>query len=384
MKRIYLDNNATTPLHPKIWEEMKDLFGSLFGNPSSVHEEGRIAKEKVEKARSNVANLIGAKEDEIFFTGSGTESSNLAIKGIAYRNKEKGRHIISTMIEHPCVLNTLRYLESKGFEVTYLPVDSKGQIDPEDVKRAIKRETILITVMCANNETGTVLPIEEIGRIAKEYGICFHSDMVQGLGKLKIDVNEINVDLASFSGHKAYAPKGVGFLYVREGLNLEPLIHGGHQERGLRAGTENTLGIVAMGLSASNLILEMEEDIKKMERLRSKLISGINETLEGVKINGDQERRLPNTINLSFEGVDGPSLVLLLDRLGVAVSSGAACTSQTPTLSHVLQAMGIPKEMIRGSIRISIGKFNEEEDIDYALSVIPYAVGRLREKYRRN
>lgn len=380
MKRVYLDNNATTPLHPRIYDEIKAFFVDLFGNPSSVHWAGRMARAKVEEARSNIGKLINAKEGEIIFTGSGTESTNLAIKGIAFGNLKKGRHIISTKVEHPCVLNTLRYLESRGFQVSYLPVDSKGQLDPEDVRAAIRKDTVLITVMFANNETGTLLPIQEVGKIAKEYGVYFHSDMVQALGKIKIDVRKLNVDLASFSGHKAYAPKGVGFLYVSgEIKGIEPLIHGGHQEGGLRAGTENTMGIVAMGCAASMLSIEMEDDIKRMERLRTKLVSGLIETLDGVTLNGDQENRLPNTVNISFEKVNALSLVMLLDSLGIAVSSGAACASGSGSFSHVLEAMGIPSDIMRGAIRISVGKFNTEEEIDYALSVIPHAVRRLRE-----
>lgn len=379
MKRVYLDNNATTQLDPKLYEEIKAICTDYFGNPSSVNWAGKMAKRKIDEARERIAMLINAKESEIIFTGSGTEGANIAIKGIAYVNKDRGNHIITTSIEHPCVLNTLRYLESKGFEVTYLSVDKKGQIDPDDVKRAIKKKTILISVMYANNEVGNLLPIKEIGKIAKEFGVYFHSDMVQALGKCKIDLNELNVDLASFSGHKAYAPKGVGFLYIKEGVGpLEPLLHGGHQERGIRPGTENTLGIVAMGRCASILKDEIDEDIKRMEMLRSKLVSGILDQIDGVILNGDQEKRLPNTINVSFEGIDSRSLVSFLDRIGVAVSSGAACSSGTQSSSHVLLAMGLPPEIINGAIRISVGKFNTEEEIDYALSAIYSAVRELR------
>ncbi|MCS7280122.1 MAG: cysteine desulfurase [Desulfobacterota bacterium] len=381
MRRVYLDYNATTPLHPKLKNEIEPFFDYLFGNPSSTHWAGRLAKEKIEEARLNVAKLINAKPDEIIFTGSGTESSNIAIKGIAFGFRKKGNHIISTTVEHPCVLNTLKYLESKGFEVTYLPVDSIGQIDPEEVKRAIKKETILITVMYANNETGTVLPVKEIGKIAREYEVIFHSDMVQALGKLKIDIEELNVDLASFSGHKAYAPKGIGFLYVREGISgMEPLTHGGHQEKGLRPGTENTLGIVTMGICAASLMEEIDRDIERMENMRKRLLEGITKCVDGITLNGDQERRLPNTINLSFDGIEGPNLLSVLDSLGIAISSGAACTSGKSSLSHVLLAMGLPEEKIRSAVRISLGKFTEEKDIDYAISVIPSAVKRLRER----
>ncbi len=377
--RVYLDNNATTPLHPELKKNITELFTDFFGNPSSIHWAGREAREKIEEARLNVAKFLNAKESEILFTGSGTESANLAIKGIAFSHKEKGNHIISTKVEHPCVLNTLKYLESVGFNVTYLPVDEKGQIDPEDVERAIKKETILISVMYANNETGTILPIREIGEVARKHGIYFHSDMVQAMGKCRIDLSQLNVDLASFSGHKSYAPKGVGLLYIREGVGpLEPLIHGGHQERGLRSGTENTIGIVALGIVASILVKEIEDDIKKMERLRSKIVSGLLEALDGVILNGDQKNRLPNTVNLSFEGVDSQSLVLLLDSYGIAVSSGAACSSGSGSFSHVLTAMGLSPDVIRGAIRISVGKFNTDEEIDYALSIIPSAVKKLK------
>ncbi|MCX7857266.1 MAG: cysteine desulfurase [Deltaproteobacteria bacterium] len=380
MRRVYLDNNATTPIHPGLYSELKPFFEDLFGNPSSIHWAGKAVRDKLEEARSILAMFIGAKENEIIFTGSGTESSNLAIKGVALANRDRGNHIITTQVEHPCVLNTLRYLESKGFEVTYLPVDRKGQLDPDDVKRAIRKDTILITVMYANNETGTVLPIGEIGNIAKEKGIYFHSDMVQALGKVKLDLKDLKVDLASFSGHKTYAPKGIGFLYVRDGTkNIHPIIHGGHQERGLRAGTENTIGIVAMGLVASNLAEEIDLCINKMENLRRKIISGLIQSLDGITLNGDQENRLPNTINVSFEGINASSLVSLLDGYGIAVSSGAACRAKEASFSHVLQAMGLPPSVVMGAIRISVGRYNTDEEIDYAIPLIVKAVKTIRE-----
>ncbi len=333
----------------------------------------------MDEAREQAASVIKAKPGEIVFTAGGTEADNQAIKGAAYALSGKGNHIITTKIEHPAVLNTCRYLESKGFSVTYLDVDSTGLVDPEDVRRAITEKTILISVMCANNETGTVLPIKEIGAVAREAGVLFHSDMVQALGKIDIDVREMNVDFGSFSGHKVYAPKGIGALYVREGLEIDNLIHGGHQEMGRRAGTENTIGIAAFGKACEIMTDEMAEENARIEFLRERLLSGLKAEIDDLRLNGDATKRLPNTLNLSFEFVEAESLLIGLDLAGIAVSAGSACSSGSTEPSHVLLGMGIAPEICQSAIRISLGRENTEEDIDYALEVIPGVVRRLRE-----
>ena len=379
MRKVYFDYNATTPIHPEVASFVKPFFNELFGNPSSLHWAGRAARVDFEKAREQIADMIHAKTEEIVITSCGTESDNHAIKGVAYAKRDKGNHIITTTIEHPGVLNTCRYLESKGYEVTYLPVDGYGQIQPEDVRRAIRKDTILISIMYANNETGTLLPIKEVGEIAKDSEIIFHSDMVQAIGKIKIDIKSLNVDLASFSGHKVYAPKGVGALYMRESLDIDNLIHGGHQEAGRRAGTENVIGITAFGKTCELVKKEMEDENSKIESLRKKLLDGILEKVRHVRLNGHPEHRLPNTLNLSFEYVEAESLLIALDLNGIAVSSGSACASGSTEPSHVLLAMGIPPEACQSAIRFSLGRGNTEEDVDYTLSVIPDIVNRLRE-----
>ncbi len=379
MRRVYFDYNATTPIHPDVAAYVRDFFYDLFGNPSSLHWAGRLVRPYVDDARSQVAQLIKAKPEEIVFTSCGTEADNQAIKGVAYAYGDRGRHIITTKVEHPAVLNTCRYLEEKGFSVTYLDVDGRGLVDPEQVKKAITKETILISIMYGNNETGTLLPIREIGAIARERGILFHSDMVQAMGKIGIDVNDLNVDLGSFSGHKVYAPKGVGALYIREGLEIDNLIHGGHQEMGRRGGTENMIGIVAFGKACELTMNEMPEEGSTIEFLRTRLLDGLMERVDQVHLNGNQEKRLPNTLNLSFEHVESESLLISLDLQGIAVSSGSACSSGSSEPSHVLLAMGIAPTICQSAIRISLGRGNTEEDIDYALDVIPDAVRRLRE-----
>ncbi|MBP1731713.1 MAG: nifS [Deltaproteobacteria bacterium] len=378
MKQVYLDYNATTPIHPEVAAYTRQFLYEYFGNPSSMHWAGRAVRPFIQGARECVADKIGAKADEIIFTSGGTEADNHAIKGAAYALCDKGNHIITTTVEHPGVLNTCAYLESKGYSVTYLPVDGYGVIDPQDVKKAIRKETILISVMLANNETGTLMPIREIGAIAKEAGVLFHSDMVQALGKIPIDVNELNVDFGAFSGHKVYAPKGVGILYMREGLDIENLIHGGHQEAGRRAGTENLVGLGAFGKACEVVHQEMAENVGRVERLRKKLLDGIYARIEDVRLNGHPEFRLPNTLNLSFGFVESESLLIGLDLAGVAVSSGSACSSGSPEPSHVLLAMSIPPEVCQSALRMSLGRDTNDEDIDYVLEVLPEVVGRLR------
>lgn len=378
MKTIYFDHNATTPVLPAVAEFVQPFFSELFGNPSSIHWAGRGVRGYFDDSREHVSNMIHAKPGEIVFTGCGSESDNHAIKGVALSRKEKGNHIITTAIEHPAVLNTCRYLEAMGYQVTYLPVDQDGQIEPDDVKKAIRKDTILISIMYANNETGNVFPLREIGIIAREHDIIFHSDMVQAMGKIDIDVNALCIDLASFAGHKAYAPKGIGVLYVREGMEIDSLIHGGHQEGGRRAGTENVIGSVAFGKACEIIARDMGEESKRVEGLRQRFLDGILERIDHVRFNGHTTRRLPNTLNVSFEYVEAESLLIALDLHGIAVSAGSACSSGSTEPSHVLLAMNIPPETCQSAIRFSLGRSNNQEDIDYTLSVLPDLVARFR------
>jgi len=375
--RIYLDNNATTPVHPQVADAIRPFLNGLFGNPSSLHFAGREVKTSYEAARGQIARTIGAGMEEIVITSCGSEADNHAIKGIALA-AGKG-HIITSMVEHPAVLNVCRYLETRGFAVTYLPVDGHGLVDPDDVRRSITKNTILISIMYANNETGTVMPVGDIARIAREKEIPFHSDMVQALGKLDVDVGTLGVDLASFSGHKVYAPKGVGALYVREGMSLHNLIHGGHQESGRRAGTENVIGIVAFGKACEIAGDKMDERSSATEALRKRLLDGILERIDHVRLNGHPVQRVSNTLNLSFQFVESESLLLALDMKGVAVSSGSACSSGSSEPSHVLLAMGIPGDLCQSALRFSLGRDNTREEIDYVIEILPGIVARLRE-----
>ncbi len=379
MRKVYFDHNATTPIHPDVASYVRPFFYELFGNPSSLHWAGREVRPYLDDARTQVAQMIKAKPEEIVFTSCGTEADNQAIKGVAYVLGDRGRHIITTKVEHPAVLNTCRYLEQNGYSVTYLDVDATGLVRPDDVRKAITNETILISVMYGNNETGTLMPIKEIGAVARERGVLFHSDMVQALGKIDIDVNQLNVDLGAFSGHKVYAPKGVGALYIREGLEIDNLIHGGHQEMGRRGGTENMIGIVALGKACELTMNEMAEEGSRIEFLRSRLLDGLVKRIDQIQLNGNLQSRLPNTLNLSFAHVESESLLIGLDFAGIAVSSGSACSSGSTEPSHVLLAMGIEPTMCQSAIRISLGRENTEEDIDYALEVIPDVVRRLRD-----
>ncbi|MBP7526478.1 MAG: cysteine desulfurase NifS [Syntrophorhabdaceae bacterium] len=372
-----MDNNATTPVHPQVADAIRPFLNGLFGNPSSLHFAGREVKTSYEAARGQIARAIGAGIEEIVITSCGSEADNHAIKGIALA-AGKG-HIITSMVEHPAVLNVCRYLETKGFTVTYVPVDGHGLVDPDDVRRSIRKDTILISIMYANNETGTVMPVGDIARIAREKEITFHSDMVQALGKLDVDVGTLGVDLASFSGHKVYAPKGVGALYVREGISLHNLIHGGHQESGRRAGTENVIGIVAFGKACEITGDKMDERRSATEALRKRLLDGILERIDHVRLNGHPVQRVSNTLNLSFQFVESESLLLALDMKGVAVSSGSACSSGSSEPSHVLLAMGIPGDLCQSALRFSLGRDNTREEIDYVIEILPGIVARLRE-----
>ncbi|NLW26045.1 cysteine desulfurase NifS [Acetivibrio saccincola] len=378
-KTIYFDHAATTPVSSEVLEKMLPYLKGNFGNPSSIYFLGRESKKAIEEAREKVANAIGANPREIFFTGSGTEADNWAIKGVAYSNRNKGNHIITTSIEHHAVLHACRYLESDGFEVTYLPVDENGLVSPEDVLKEIKPGTILISVMFANNEIGTIQPIKEIGKIAKDRGIIFHTDAVQAVGSVPIDVNDLNVDLLSMSAHKLYGPKGVGALYIRKGVKISSFIHGGAQERGRRASTENVAGIVGLGEAIKIATENMEENNKKLMSLRDRTIEEVLEKIPYTRLNGDRYKRLPGNVNFSFEFIEGESLLLMLDMKGIAASSGSACTSGSLDPSHVLLAIGLPHEIAHGSLRITFGKDNTHEDIDALMDVLPEIVGRLRE-----
>lgn len=378
MKGIYMDHNATTPVHPDVMEAMLPFFNEHFGNPSSIHWAGREVKKGIETARESVASFLKCDPKEIVFTAGGSESDNLAIKGVCEALKDKGNHIITTRVEHPAVLNTCEYMEKQGFQVTYLPVDMDGMINLEDLKNAVTDKTMLITVMFANNETGTIFPIAEIGKIAKERKITFHTDAVQAAGKVHLDVNALNVDLLTISAHKLYGPKGVGILYVRKGTKIKPMIHGGGQERNRRAGTENVTGLVGMGKACEIAIRDMDSENERLLRLRERLHKGLSRKIEHVRLNGHPSMRLSNTLNVSFEYVEGESLLLNLDMDGVAASSGSACSSGSLEPSHVLTAMGLPHEVAHGSVRFSLGRSNSEADIDKIIEIMPPVVARLR------
>ena len=382
MNRIYLDHAATTPVSEPVLEAMIPFFKNSWGNASSVYGTGREARKAVEKARRQVAEAIGAEPREILFTGCGSESDNLAVKGTAFALKEKGRHIITTAIEHPAVLNTCRWLEKQGFEVTYIYPDKKGLIDPEQIRLSIREDTILISMMAANNEIGTIEPVAEVGAVAREKGICFHTDAVQAAGAVPISVNEWNADLLSISAHKFHGPKGTGALYVRHGTHIDSLIHGGEQERGLRAGTENVPGIVGLGTAIEAASKELKQNADKMSRLRDRLINAIMTEIPGTKLNGRREGRLPNNCNISFDRIDGEALLLRLDLAGIAASSGSACTAGSQEISHVLKAIGLTEQEAKGSLRLTTGICNTEAEIDETVTVIHEIVNDLRSLFR--
>jgi cysteine desulfurase len=379
VKRIYLDNNATTPVRPEVLEALLPYYCDQFGNPSSVHWAGRQVSGAVEKAREQVAALINCSPAEVVFVSCGTEADNTSLKGTVDALKEKGNHIITTAVEHPAVLETCSYLEKTGCKVTYLPVDKDGMLDLHELEQAITPETILISVMWANNETGTIFPIEQIGAIARRHSVRFHTDAVQAVGKLAIDVQKANVDLLAISGHKLGAPKGVGVLYVRRGTRLTPFMHGGHQERNRRAGTHNVAGIVGLGKACELAMAEREVHAARVRELRDRLERGIFEKVPNVKLNGHPSERLPNTLNVSFAWIEGESLLLNLDMKGIAASSGSACTSGSLEPSHVLGAMCVEVTLAHSSTRFSLGPDTTVEDVDYVLEVLPPIVQRLRD-----
>jgi cysteine desulfurase len=379
MNRIYLDNNATTAVEPAVLDAMLPYLSSDFGNASSIHTFGQRARAAVETAREQVAALINARPQEIVFTSGGTESDNHAIFGIVEASGGREKHVITTAIEHEAVLNTCQALEKQGVRITYLPTDREGLIDLDDLRRAVRPETILITIMHANNELGTVQPLEEIGRIAKEADVYFHTDAVQSAGKIPIDVSKLQADLLSISGHKLYAPKGIGALYVRGGTRLRQLLYGGHHQRGFRPGTENVAGIVGLGKAAEIARKSLAEDALRVSVLRDKLQQGLLQRVPQSRVNGGAAPRTPNTTNIVFPGVEGEALLIALDLKGLACSTGAACSSGAVEPSHVLTAIGLPPEEARASLRFSLGRHTTPADIDFALNVVPAAVAQLRE-----
>jgi cysteine desulfurase len=378
MKRIYLDYAATTPVHPEVIKAMLPYFSDAFGNPSSLYSYGLEARQAIEAARNKVAESIGAKNEEIVFTGGGSEADNFAIKGVADANRRKGNHIITSVIEHHAVLVTCKFLEKRGFKVTYLPVDKYGLVDPESVSKAITDKTILISIMHANNEIGTIQPIGEIGKIARKAKIYFHTDAVQTVGHIPVNVNELKVDMLSFSAHKLYGPKGVGVLYIRKGTKVTSLIHGGEQEQGRRAGTENVPGIVGLGKAIELAGLDITNETERLITLRNVLIKGILEKIEHSRLNGHPEQRLPNNVNVSVDFIEGESTCLNLDLEGICISTGSACSSSDAEPSHVLLAIGLSHEQARSSLRFTMGRLTTAEDIERVLEVLPRTVARLR------
>lgn len=376
---VYMDHNATTPPHPEVIDAMLPYYRDIFGNASSVHRFGKAARKGVEEARERIAGLIGAMPEEIIFTSGGSESNNFIIKGIAYSLRNKGNHIITSRIEHPSVLNVCKALEKDGFEVTYLDVDEFGVVLPDRLEEAIKDTTVLVTIMYANNEMGTIQHIGELAAICKSKGVLFHTDAVQAVGKIPVNVRELGIDCLSSSGHKLYGPKGIGIAYVMKGVKIPPLIYGGHQERHLRAGTENVPSIVGFGKAAEIAKAEMEQEGRRLTELRDMLYRLITERIPNVRLNGHPVFRLPNTLNLSFAYVEGESILMSLDLEGIAVSTGSACTSGSLQPSHVLKAMKVPPEMIQGSIRFSLGRINTVEDVVYVGEVLPPIIERLRQ-----
>jgi len=379
MRKVYLDNAATTRVRDEVIKEMNEYYGELYGNPSSIYNFGQIAKKAVESSREKVARLINSNPGEIYFTGGGSEADNWALKGILSANEKKGNHIITTKIEHHAVLHTCEYLEKKGAEVTYLDVDENGLIDLKQLEESIKDNTVLISIMFAKNEIGTIQPIKEIGEIAKKNNIIFHTDAVQAVGNEPIDVKDMNIDMLSLSAHKIHGPKGVGALYIKKGIRIHNLIHGGAQEKKLRAGTENVPGISGLGVAADLAYQNLDKKREKLTNLRDKLIKRISSEVPECILNGHPEKRLPGNVNFSFRYIEGESLLLYLDMEGISASSGSACTSGSLDPSHVLMAIGLPHEIAHGSLRLSLSEYNNEEDIDYTVEKVITVVKRLRQ-----
>jgi len=377
MKKIYMDYAATTPTDPRVLKAMEPFFNKEFGNTMSIHSSGRSSKDALERAREKVASLMRADPKRLIFTGSATESNNFALKGVAFANRKKGNHIIISPIEHDCVLESAHWLEKQSFKITYLPVDKYGLVDPNQVEDAIRKDTILVSVMHANNEIGTIEPIEEIGKICREKDVYFHSDAAQSFGKVPIDVKKMNIDLLTVNAHKMYGPQGVGALFIRKGVNIDPLLHGGGHEFGLRSSTTNLPGVVGFGEAADLRKKEMNDEAKKLTKLRDKLIKGVLK-IKDSHLNGHPTKRLPNNANFWFAFIEGESLVLHLDMKGVEASTGSACSSSSLEPSHVLTAIGLKHEQAHGSLRLTLGRETKESDIDYVLEVLPGIVKNLR------
>ena len=374
----YFDNAATTKISKEVIDSMQPYLNEIYGNASSIYSIGRETKKAIEVAREKVAKAINADSNEIYFSGSGTEADNWAIKGIAFANQHKGKHIITTNIEHHAVLHTCQYLEKFGFETTYVPVKENGIVDVNDIKGATREDTILISVMLANNEIGTIQPIKEIGELAKEKNIYFHTDAVQTIGNIPVDVKELNVDLLSLSAHKFHGPKGVGVLYIRDGVNIDNLLHGGGQEKRRRASTENIAGIVGLGTAIEIATKDIPKKAEYLKTLREKTINGLTENIPEIIVNGDREKRLPGNVNVCFKYIEGESILLHLDQYGICASSGSACTSGSLEPSHVLLAIGLPHEIADGSLRLSFSEENTEEEVDYLLEKLPPIIKNLR------
>jgi cysteine desulfurase len=377
MKKVYMDYAATTPVDPRVFEVMKPYFSKKFGNTMSLHSIGQEAKRALEESREKIASLMNAKSGRLIFTSSATEANNMALKGIAFANREKGKHIIVSAIEHHCVLESARWLETQGFKVTYLKVDRYGFVDPAELEDAIRKDTILVSIMHANNEIGTIEPIEEIGRICRKKGVYFHTDAAQSYGKIPVDVEKMNVDLLTASSHKMYGPKGAAALYIADNVKIEPLIHGGGHEFGLRSSTVNVPAIVGFAAAAEIAKKEMNSEARRLTKLRDKLIKGVLE-IEDSHLNGHPTKRLPNNANFWFAFIEGESLITQLDMYGIAASTGSACSSESLEPSHVLLAIGLKHEEAHGSLRLSLGRWSKKEDVDYVLKVLPEAVERLR------
>lgn len=378
MKKVYFDHNATTPVHPEVAEAVRPYLGELFGNPSSIHWAGRDVRKAVEDARESIAAFYGCRPLEVVFTSSGTESDNLALQGVAYREGNETRHIVTCQVEHPAVMNACRFLESRGYPVTYVPVNRQGIVEPEAVARALRPDTMLVSIMAANNETGCLMPIGEIGEIVRRAGVLMHTDAVQATGKIPLPWDKLPVDLLTFSGHKINGIKGAGGLIVRKGVEISAVTHGGHQERGRRGGTENVVGIVAMGKAFSLLRENMTAEVAEVRRLRDAFERALFARIPDLVLNGHPTLRLPNTVNLSFRYVEGEALLLNLDMLGIACSSGSACTSGSLEASPILLAMGADPTDSQGALRFSLGYGNTEEDVSYAVDAIEKVVEKLR------
>ncbi|KPK40325.1 MAG: cysteine desulfurase [Omnitrophica WOR_2 bacterium SM23_29] len=377
-KIIYLDNNATTPLHPEVMKAMLPYYKDIYGNASSVHFKGRQAKKALEESRGAIGDLLGTESVDVIFTSGGTESDNFAVKGIAFANRDKGDHIVTSSVEHLAVASTCKYLESQGFRVTFLPVDKYATVDLNALRDSITPKTILVSIMHSNNEVGTIQPIAEVAKIVRQKGVYLHTDAIQSFGKLPLNVEELGVDLLSISAHKIYGPKGVGALYIRKGVKIEPFYHGGHHERSLRAGTENVPAIVGFAKAAEIAKRHMKEESERVRNLRDMLHKGLTDRLDGIYLNGHPTERLPGTLNLSFESVEGESLLINFDLKGICASTGSACTSGSTEPSHVLMAMKVNPQLAQGSIRFSLGVFNSKEEINYCLEEIPKIVNKLR------